>query len=326
MAKTGSADHLLFDRLLTNVIYEKGMGVEGIASALAPRVRSTSMTGQYMRRKRSTRESGAETKRAPGAEVQTGERRGKELDTFRTVDHALKMLIPQEITTDMDETELMSERQSTATDVLQKINHNWETDVHGSVWADNKSGFTSIYPSNSVIDPGAKWASGSQNMKADILKLKNRIYKACGYLPNKMVLPNEVFNVITTENNELRESMKYTTGGPVTLDILANYFEMDEVLVPMYLDDHASGNNEDNPMKFLWTGDHIGLFYVDERSTRNKDTLMSTFYWDDPEEEFLATYAGYNRSRKSEEVEVGGYFTTKEIDMACGGIIADVLS
>lgn len=325
MAKTGSADHLLYDKLLTNVVYEKGMGAEGIAPSLAPRVRSTNITGQYMKRNRDTKEAGVETERAPGAEVQTAERPGKSMETFRTVDQALKELIPQEITEGMEETELMSERRSTALGVLTKILHTWEKKVYSSVWGSSKADFQAKYPDNNVVDPDAKWDSGTQNMKLDILKTKLQIYKSCGYMPNKMLLPNEVFNVISTKDNELRDAIKYTQGGAVTLDILANYFEMDEVLVPMYLDDNISGNNEEE-MELMWTGDHVGLFYVDDTPSRNKDTLMTTFYWDSPRQRFLATYTGYNRNRKSEEVEVGGYFTVEEIDMSCGGIIPDVLS
>lgn len=320
----GSADHLLFDRLLTNVVYEKGMGMEGIAKYLAPRVRSTTITGQYMKRKRGERDAGVKTERAPGAEVQTGERRGKSLETFRTVDHALSELIPQEITSGMGETELQNERTNTAQDVLQKIQHDWESDVHDLVWAANAGAFDTKYGARS-ISPGAKWDSATPNMKLDILNLKTRIYRAVGKKPNTMVLPNEVFNVITTKDNELRDAIKYTQGGPVTMDILARYFEVERVLVPMYLTDNADGANEEE-MDFLWTGDHVGMFYVDESSSRNKITLASTFYWDSPDQPFFGTYTGFNRKRKSEEVEVGGYFSVEEIDISCGGVIKDVFA
>jgi len=324
MPRTGSADHLLYDQLLTNVVYEKGMGEDGIAPSLAPRVRSSSITGQYMKRHRGKKEAGVEVERAPGAEVQSSERPDKEMENFRTVDHALKESIPQEITSDMDETELMAERRSTALDVMRKIMHSWEKKVYNMLWADTKSNFQNIYPNNNVIDPSAKWDSGSENLKRDILNLKTQIYRSCGYMPNKLLLPNNVFNVITTDNNELRESTKYV-GDRVTVEMLASYFEVDEVLVPMYLDDNANGDNEQE-MDIMWDGDHVGLFYVDETPSRRKDTLSTTFYWDSPEQRFLATYAGYNRGRKSEEVEVGGYLTIEEIDLSCGGIIADVFA
>lgn len=322
----GSADHLLFDRLLTNVVYEKGMGMEGIAKYLAPRVRSTTITGQYMKRKRGSRDAGVKTERAPGAEVQTSQRRGKSLETFRTVDHALKELIPKEITSGMGETELMNERTATAEEVLQRITHDWESAVHDLTWAENKAGFEAKYGATNVIDPTvAKWDQTNTNLKRDILTLRTAIYQACGKMPNTMVLPNEVFNVISTMDNELRDAIKYTDGGPVTLAKLASYFEMSQVLVPMYLTDNASGDNEDK-MDILWQGDHVGMFYIDDSPSRNKITLASTFYWDSADEPFFGTYTGYNRNRKSEEVEVGGYFTVEEIDLTCGGIIADVLT
>lgn len=325
MATQGSADHLLYDRLLTNVIYEKGMGMEGIAKYLAPRVRSTNITGQYMKRKRTTKEAGVDTTRAPGASVKTGERPGKSLETFRTVDHALSMLIPQEITEGMEETELMGERNATGQDVLAKIMNDWETDVHDLTWAENLSGFQSKYGASNVSSPSAKWDNTAANMKRDILQKRMEIYRSCGYMPNTMLLTNEVFNIISTMDNELRDSIKYTEGGPVTLQKLASYFEIGRVLVPMYLADNAQGDNEQQ-MDLLWKGDHVGLFYIDDTPSRNKITLASTFYWDSPNQKFLGTYTGYNRKRKSEEVEVGAYFTVESIDLSCGGIIADVLT
>lgn len=325
--RTGSSDHLLYNKLLTNVIYEKGMGEAGIADRIAPRVRSTNITGQYMKRKRGTKSANVNTKRAPGAAVQTGERPDKSMHTFRTVDHALSELIPQEITSGMEETELMGERRATAMEVLRKIEHDWEVDVHDIVWAEDQASFEAKYPDGNVITPSASWNAGSGvNMKLDLLTLRTQIYQRSGKIPNVMVLPNEVFNVISTEDNELRDSLKYTSGGPVTLQKLAAYFEMGEVLVPMYLTDSPEGDNEDEAMPFLWTGDHIGLFHVDRTPSRRKDTIATTFYWDSPEQKFLATYTGWNRKRKSEEVEVGAYFTVEEIDMSCGGIITNVLS
>jgi hypothetical protein len=326
MAKQGSADHLLYDRLLTNVVFEKGMGMPGIAGELAPRVRSTNITGQFMMRERGTKSAGVSTRRAPGAKVQTGERPGKRLETFRTVDHALSELIPQEITSGMEETELMGERRATAMSVLRKIIHDWEQEVFDLVWAQDKAGFESKYGASNVIDPTVKWdASSGINMKLDILRLRLIVYKSCGYIPNTLLIPNEVFNVITTKDNELREAIKYTQGGPVTLQKLAAYFEISNVIVPMYLRDNPEGNNEEQ-MELLWEGDSVGLFYVDKTASRNKDTLASTFYWDSPEQRFLGTYTGWNRKRKSEEVEVGAYFQVREIDMSCGGILADVLN
>lgn len=322
----GSADHLLFDRLLTNVVYEKGMGTPGVAEFLAPRVRSTTITGRFMKRKRGNKSAGVDTRRAPGAAVKTGERPGKELVTFGMMDHAISDLIPQEITSGMEETELQAERQATALQVVRNILHDWEEDVFNMLWDTTKAGFQGKYPADQVVDPTAKWDTTSANLKRDILELKTLIYTACGYIPNTMLVPNEVWNIISTRDNELREAIKFTQGGPVRLDLLASYFEVDRVIVPMYLKDSASGDNENNKMDLLWSGDHIGFFYVDDTPSRNKDTLATTFYWDTPEDPFLAVSTGFNRKRKSEEVEVGAYFTVEEIDMSCGGIIADVLT
>jgi hypothetical protein len=53
-----------------------------------------------------------------------------------------------------------------------------------------------------------------------------------GYLPNKLVIGADVFRVLKN-HPAVVERIKYTQRGIVTLDILAELFDVDEVLVPM---------------------------------------------------------------------------------------------
>lgn len=320
-----SANELIFDRLLTNVVYEKGMGVTGIAGSLAPRVKSTTLTGSFMKKDRNKTAARVKTERAPGGSVKRQERPGRKMETFRCTDHALEEDIPIEIIEGASESEVLSERTDSAMRVLWNILNEWEEDVHNKVWRDAKADLQTLYGADQVIDPTAKWDSSSGvNIKRDILTIKNTVYEACGYVPNRMLLPNNVFNIITTMDNELRDATKYVQGGPVTLQILSSYFEIGQVLVPMYLKDDETKGEEGKSM--LWQGDNIGLFYVDTSGSKKKDTLLSTFYWESATQKFLGVSRGWDSKHKSEIVQVSGYYTVEEIDMACGGFIADVLS
>lgn len=316
---------MIFDRLLTNVVYEKGMGTTGIAGALAPLVKSTTLTGQFMKRTRSETKAGVETRRAPGDKVKTQQRVGKTLDTYACVDHALKENIPVEILYGAAEADLLEERKATAKRILWNIWNEWEEYVHNMLWAANKTDFQAIYGAAHVKDPSVKWnASSAVNMKLDVLTARDVGYKATGYAPNTMLIPNEVFNVIVTSDNELRDAIKYTQGGPVTLEKLAAYFEVPRVIVPQYLTDDGGIGSEKKD--FLWKGDHIGLFYVDDSGSKNKDTLASTFYWEGGGQKFLGTKTGWDPDTKSEAVEVSAYLDVKKVDLSCGVIIADVLT
>jgi hypothetical protein len=320
--KVGSADHLLYDTLLTNLVVERGFGESGVGTVLAPLVRSSKITNSFFVRNRRRAEAGVDVVRTPGEEVKTVEREGRELRHFTVVDHALSALIPQEITQGSEEGEILEERTATSISLLSKIINSHEKEVHTAFWGVNKAAFEAIYPSGHVVDPTAKWNNLSTGrIKKDILDLKTRVYKDCGYRPNTVLIPDEVYNELVSSNNEIRDSIKYTENGAVTLAKIASYFEVQNAIVPQYLKDVAQdGSTKD----MLWTGDHVGLFYIDNSNSKNKDTLASTFYWEGGDQKFLSAFSGYNRKRKSEEVEVSAYWKLEIIDLACGGIIADV--
>jgi hypothetical protein len=322
-----SGNHLKYNSLLSKMFFQRGLGDPGIGTQIAPLVKSERLSHSYMVVDRA--ESGVKTdiKRAPGQDVKRLERKGRKLETFNCVDHALIEEIPHEYLHGSEELEIIQEEKQTANDVLRKIEDQHERDVHGIAWANNVSGFEGKFGASNVIDvanDSTAWDSAGGNIKKDVLNIRLKMYEATGKRPNTIVLPNEVFNVISTADNEIRDSLKYTTGGPVTMDKLASYFEMERVLIPMFLVDDPEPGSEDKSL--LYTGDHVGMYYVDPSQSRKKQTFASTFYWDSSYQRFLEVSTGFNRSNKSHEVEVSAYYDVKLIDGACGGALANVLA
>ena len=68
----------------------------------------------------------------------------------------------------------------------------------------------------------------------------------------------------------------------------------------------------------------MGVFYIDPRDTRNKDTLASTFVWDNERKPFLGVFTRYNEDNESWEAKVSAYYDFKVIDAACGAILFNV--
>jgi hypothetical protein len=134
-----------------------------------------------------------------------------------------------------------------------------------------------------------------------------------------------VFNKISTQDNEIRDVIKYTQNGMVTLSKLASYLEVENCIVPYFLADTTPGVSE--AKDFLWTGDHVGVYYVDKNSqSRQKITFATTFYFDTSKRRWMQVYTGYNEGTESEEVKVSAFWDVKLIDKDCGYGIADVLS
>lgn len=322
-----SGNHLVYNSLLSKMFIQRGLGDPGISTQIAPLVKSERISHRYMVVDRAESGTKLDIRRAPGQDVQRAERKGRSMETFNCVDHALIEEIPHEYLVGSEEMEIIQEQKQTANDVLRKIEDQHERDVHDLAWAPNVSGFQNKFGADNVIDVGtssAAWDSANGNIKKDLLNLRLKMYETTGKRPNTLVLPNEVFNVISTADNEIRDSLKYTTGGPVTMQKLASYFEMERVLIPMFLVDDPDPGAEGKSL--LYTGDHVGMYYVDNAQSRKKVTFASTFYWDSSYQKFLEVSTGFNKSNKSHEVEVSAYYDVKLIDNGCGGALANVLT
>lgn len=66
-----------------------------------------------------------------------------------------------------------------------------------------------------------------------------------GYMPNKLVIGADVFRVLKN-HPAIVERIKYTQRGIVTLDILAELFDVDEVFVPLGVINNANEGETDN--------------------------------------------------------------------------------
>lgn len=321
------SNHLKKNTLLTNMYAEKSVGDFGIGQAIAPLIKSRGITGEYYVVDRTKSDVRAEVniERAPGAPSERIERKDRTLDNYRCVDHSLTEEIPIELL-DEQEFEIIEEQMQTANDILAKIQTAHERKVHSIAWASNLAGFKTLFGTNNAFTPSTKWNAAGGNMKADILELRSRVYKATGKRPNVMVIPDEVFNVIATSDNEIRDAIKYVQKGIVTLDILAQYFEIPKVIVPSLLVDSPTAGISDGK-DFLWKGDHVSTYYVDTASlSKRKQTFATTFYYDNARSRWMQVETGYNKDTKSNELNMSAYFTVKTIDNECGGALADVLT
>lgn len=345
MSFTGSAEHLRYNKLLSEVTYQRGFGEMGIGARLMPLVRSTKLSGNYLKVDRQRVEPYVNIKRAPGAQVKKAERDNRSYISFQAEDYRILKDIPIEISDGMSDSELLEEKRSKAIEVVNMVEFAHEKSVHESLWRDSgnqaaqTTAYQTLYGADRVILPastagfsGAKWDVTTSNVRFDVLKGRDIVYRTCGYDPNTLVITSDAFNKIVTSDNDFKKAWLNTAPGASSMNNLQNlaaHLGVSQVIVPRVLKDGAGGISEakaEVEKDFMWQGATAGLFYINPARSRNMITLGSTYYWDSPEVRWLGVYEGFNRGTKSHEVESGGYFTTKVVDLGCGLIFTDILT
>lgn len=327
MANTNTSQFIL-NRPLTNMSIQRGIGEMGVGTRISPIVSGKDINGLYFVRDRQ-RIGQVDTTRAPGEKVKRLASSDGEMQSYLTLDHSIIKPVPLELVEGQAYRELFAELDNAAQEALNEIRFAHEKKVNDTFWGTSQADFNNIYGSDAVQSPSTKWDAAGASIFNDVKTLSDTILKRTGYRPNKMVLTNEVLSTLQGDpNNEIGERIKYTNGNVPTSALLASYFAeagIQEVIVPDNLEDTANAGQSAN-FDFMWSGDNVGLFYVDPRMTRNKETLSTTFTWSNPRKPFLGVLTRYNEDIESYEAKVSAYFDVKVVDNFCGGALYDVLT
>lgn len=315
----------VFDEALSDFTIRKGIGDGGIGSVVAPLVTSNSINGVFFSKARQ-RLGSVDPKRAPGEYVKRTEVDRNSKQQFYAEDRSIIKTVPNELVEGQGEAVLFDELATAAQDALNEIVHAHETDVYNALWSTTEGGFDAIYGAAQVPTVSTKWDAANATIREDVLTQIDVVYKRCGYRPNLLVITKEVMNAIASDaTNEIAERIKYTSGNIPTDQLLAQYFGVDRVVVPQNLDDSANPGQTAS-YDFMWSGDHVGVFYVDPANSRNKETLASTFTWSSAREPLFGSFTRYNEDNKSHEVRVSAYYDVQVVDAACGSVLFDVLT
>lgn len=323
-----STNQAPFNPVLTNISRERGLGEAGIGTRLFPLVRSeTGLTGEYPEYNRKRGTGNIDTKRGPGQKVKVIQNDGYEMKPYKLDDHTVDVISPIEVNAGAI-AQSIDELTRANNKALRTITESHEKAVNSATWSTVKADFEAIYTANHVDTVSAKWTSTSAKMLKNVKDLAEKVENDTGFRPNTLLLTKEVYNAITGQDNEIRESIKYTGFGVPTLETIARYFEVERVLVPGFLSDSANPGQSASFSK-LWTGDNVGLFHVDPNPGRMSNTLGVTFFADQSAEPRIGPFLGvqpwYNEERKSDMLRCSAYFKAQMFDNLAGGILWDVL-
>jgi len=317
-----------YNAILTKFARERSMGAGGVGTRLFPLIESeTGLTGEYAvyPRKRGIEE--IDPKRARGAKVKVAGIEDFTMEPFRLTDHTVDVQVPFEdtVTPNLQNAQILNKFDRGAAKAQRIIMTAHERAVYNKVWAANKGAFEAIYSAAHVSDAAAKWDVTGSKIKQDALKAKARIYDSTGKVANTALIPDDVYNKFIGANNELRDTLKHVIPGGPSLQYLAAYLEVEQVIVPQFLVDSANSGQAENFGKLWNSVDAVGFFHISPNPTNLDDTLGGTFYRDGAEAPFMGVSTEWDRAHKSWMARCEAYFDVKMIDNLCGAIVWDVL-
>lgn len=204
--------------------------------------------------------------RAPGAEANEVDF-ALSTDSYYCEDHALTSVVPDEerenadpvLQPDIDRTEFLS----------GKIALNKEIELAKLVDAGTGLGGT-------TLTGPSQWSHADSDPINAVEAGRAAVMEKIQAVPNVLVLPQEVFSKVRTHADVLA-AVQYTTHGLPTPRVLAELFDVDQVLVPRSVKNVANpGQTAD--MDYVW-GKNAFLCYVPPRPGLKTVGFAYTFDW-----------------------------------------------
>ena len=189
--------------------------------------------------------------RAPGTRAKQVEWNIDSTPTYSVVERAAEVQLIDEVRENADDP-IKYDADSTefATDVLKL---DLERRIANIVQT------ASNYASGNSGSPATKWNDPDADILADLDTAREKVRKAILKLPNTLVLSQDVYLTIR-RHPKLLEYYKYTRGGTLSVDILKEVFEVENLLVGVSSYD-AAQEGKTQSMTDIWT-DTAALLYV----------------------------------------------------------------
>jgi hypothetical protein len=160
--------------------------------------------------------------RAPGSRAKQVEWNIEGTSRYAVVEHAYEMQLIDEVRNNADNPIKYDED---STEILtNKIKLNLEKNVADIVQDENN------YDTENVSTPTVKWDDANSDPLADIEAAKEVVRSKIFQLPNTLILSDYTFRIIR-RHPALLEMYKYTRGGVLTVDILKELFEVENLYI-----------------------------------------------------------------------------------------------
>jgi hypothetical protein len=245
----------------------------------------------------------SDDKRAPGAAANEIDF-GLSTDGYYAEDHALTSVIPDE---ERENADPVVQPNIDRTEFLRaKIDLNKEIELAGILTS------TSVITQSATLSGDSQWSSSNSDPIAAVEAQKATIMASVQALPNTLVLPYEVYAKVRIHAKVI-ERIAYGSVGAVNEKVLAEIFDVDQVLVPRAFKNTADPGQAAS-MSYVWGTDAL-LCYVPTRAALKQVALTYTFAWANAP----GSVAGHRvdlwreERRKADMIRVQRYYDQKVI-------------
>lgn len=225
-------------------------------------------------------------RRAPGSDTATVQY-GYASDPIALVQDSLNGKVPREWLRDTQDIPLINNATRAINNVMNSVHLGLEIEI-----AEIAVDPTNYGNNNKVTLSGTDmWTNESSKLQQQMNAYKEAVRAQIGIDPNKLTLTPGDFNACK-EHPEVKERFKYTSAESITAEMLANFFELDEVVVgkAVWTPDETSD------LRDIWTASVLA--YVPPESDREMDSpsFGYTYVLDDHP---LVEEPYYNKGKKS---------------------------
>lgn len=123
-----------------------------------------------------------------------------------------------------------------------------------------------------------KWDAASPTIIADVKSWKRLVKLECGRNPNVMTMAEDVWNVVS-EDPDIVDRIKHTSSEPVSIELVARLFEIDELIVMSAIQNTAQ---EDVAATFTgadFVSEKIGFFHRPKSPGKRTLSAGYTYSW-----------------------------------------------
>jgi len=183
--------------------------------------------------------------------------------------------------------------------------------IFGATWADGAAG--GVAPSGGT----GFWAKtdATNTMLLDIYNAKQTILNASGVLPNVLVIDHATY-IATQNNSVIMDKIKYSQRGVTTAELLAELFQLDEVIVGRAIYTSQKETKAPAPAAFvgtpIWNSAGSGRAFLYHRAAPGLRTVSAGF-------QFRLPYMGsmrFIRGYRDEQVRSTVYQITENVEIA----------
>jgi len=185
------------------------------------------------------------------------------------------------------------------------------------------------YHSDLVVATGGsgqpkKWSDPDADPMALIEEMRQEVHKKSGLPVNTLILSQPVYSKLRI-HPKLVSIFKNTDISIVPLNVMAEIFEVDQILVGKALKSVTVDPNGNDTLGYIW-GKSAILAYVPKKPAKKTPALGYQFQWVRDGNGAVSVTKWYDQDRKATIIEAEQYYDLKVVSNVAGVLFPDVVA